>query len=255
MKKWICFFLTLSLLVTGAACTKVTRNRLQSVTELSGMAIGLIGGTQGETHASNIEAKGAIVTIYADTLQAVSALENATLDGVVLDAVTANLLQKDHKSIRILEDAYAYEELRAVTAKENASLAFALSQGIAALQEKGTLDKIVSHYVEGTEYSVSEPKGETGIRLAVAEQVPYAYRDEEGNLVGLNVDIAKAICAQLGISLTITTAEYDMLLEMVQKGRADFAMGAFTEGDAGEKAVEYTDPYMTCHQVVIVRKK
>ena len=255
MKKGICVFLIFSMLLTGAACTKIPRNRLQSVDQMSGMDIGIVGGTQAESYSERLTAEDVRITVFDDASQAAAALESAELDGILIDAETANQIQKEHKSLRILEDAYAFDGISAVTAKENSSLNAALSQAIAVLSESGALDAIVSHYVAGTTYTSPEPKGNTGIRMVTTERKPFAYRDEMGNPTGINVDVAKTICGQLEIGLTISFAERDELTDHVRKGRADFAMDTFRADDQTNTLVDYTDPYMTSHQVVIVRKK
>ena len=55
-----------------------------------------------------------------------------------------------------------------------------------------------------------------------AEFAPYEYHD--GNdIVGIDVDIANAICEDMGASLEITDVAFDSIIPEVQSGNADFA--------------------------------
>ena len=59
-----------------------------------------------------------------------------------------------------------------------------------------------------------------------AEFAPYEYHD--GNdIVGIDVDIANAICEDMGASLEITDVAFDSIIPEVQSGKADFAAAGY----------------------------
>ena len=50
---------------------------------------------------------------------------------------------------------------------------------------------------------------------------PNSYHDEEGNLVGFDVEVAKAIGEHLGVEVEFFEAEWDSLFAAMDSGRVD----------------------------------
>ena len=86
-----------------------------------------------------------------------------------------------------------------------------------------------------------------------AEFEPYEYREGD-EVVGIDADIAQAICDKLGYELEIDDMEFDAILAAVQSGKADFGAAGMTVTEDRKKSVDFTDPYTTAEQVVIVKK-
>ena len=84
-----------------------------------------------------------------------------------------------------------------------------------------------------------------------AEFAPYEYHD--GNdIVGIDVDIANAICEDMGASLEITDVAFDSIIPEVQSGKADFAAAGMTVTEDRQTQVDFSDTYATGVQSVIV---
>ena len=80
---------------------------------------------------------------------------------------------------------------------------------------------------EAAEAGDSAFAGKTLIMSTNAEFAPYEYHD--GNdIVGIDVDIANAICEDMGASLEITDVAFDSIIPEVQSGKADFAAAGMT---------------------------
>ena len=75
-----------------------------------------------------------------------------------------------------------------------------------------------------------EPSGAVRehLNVAVREAPPFAFKDEEGNWVGITVDLWQAVAKKLGYAYDYK--EYDLVgaLEAIQDGRADLGGGAFS---------------------------
>ena len=56
---------------------------------------------------------------------------------------------------------------------------------------------------------------------------PYEYYDGD-NVVGIDADIAKAICDKLGYDLEIEDMEFDAIIAAVSSGKADFGAAGMT---------------------------
>ena len=87
-----------------------------------------------------------------------------------------------------------------------------------------------------------------------AEFPPYESKDNNGNVVGIDVDIMKAICDMLDMDLEINDTAFDSILANVERKMADVGVAGMTITEERRKQVDFTDPYTTAKQVVIVRK-
>lgn len=80
---------------------------------------------------------------------------------------------------------------------------------------------------------------------------PYEYK-EGGEIIGIDAEIAKAICDKLGYTLVIDDMEFDAIITAVTSGKADFGMAGMTVTDERKKSVDFTDSYTTAIQSIIV---
>ena len=83
---------------------------------------------------------------------------------------------------------------------------------------------------------------------------PYEYV-ESNEVVGIDAEIAKAICDKLGYQLQIDDMEFDAIITAVTTGKADFGMAGMTITDERKQSVDFTDPYTNAVQVIIVNEK
>ena len=104
---------------------------------------------------------------------------------------------------------------------------------------------------EAAEAGDSAFAGKTLVMSTNAEFAPYEYHD--GNdIVGIDVDIANAICEDMGASLEITDVAFDSIIPEVQSGKADFAAAGMTVTEDRQTQVDFSDTYATGVQSVIV---
>lgn len=81
---------------------------------------------------------------------------------------------------------------------------------------------------------------------------PYESTDDNGNYVGIDIDVAKAIADKLGLELVIDNMEFTAALEAAQKGKADMVMAGVTVDPDREMVMDFSDSYAKGVQVVIV---
>jgi Na+/H+-dicarboxylate symporter/ABC-type amino acid transport substrate-binding protein len=59
----------------------------------------------------------------------------------------------------------------------------------------------------------------------VRDSLPFIYRNAEGRLVGLEVDLAHVLARDLGVALELVRLERDAIAQALREGRIDIAMG------------------------------
>lgn len=84
-----------------------------------------------------------------------------------------------------------------------------------------------------------------------AEFPPYEYREGD-EIVGIDAEVAGLIAEKLGMELQIDDMAFDSVLAAVQTGKADIAMAGITVTEDRKMSVDFTDPYTTATQVIIV---
>jgi len=84
-----------------------------------------------------------------------------------------------------------------------------------------------------------------------AEFPPFEYLEGE-EIVGADVDIAKAIADKLGMELEITNIDFDAALTGAATGKYDMAVAGITANEERKKNMNFTDDYYTASQAIIV---
>lgn len=95
--------------------------------------------------------------------------------------------------------------------------------------------------------------GQKLVMATNAEFPPYEYH--EGNdIVGIDVEIAKAVADKLGYELQVEDMAFDSIIPAIQSGKADIGVAGMTVTEERKKNVNFTDSYATGVQVIIVKE-
>lgn len=82
---------------------------------------------------------------------------------------------------------------------------------------------------------------------------PWTYHDEEGNLTGFDVEVAKAVADKLGVEVQYAEGEWDGLLAGVQGGRYDIMVNGVGYTEERALAYNFSKPYCFNKTALIVR--
>ena len=83
---------------------------------------------------------------------------------------------------------------------------------------------------------------------------PYEMTDDNGNIIGIDPEIAKAIADKLGLELVIDDIDFDAALISVQENRHDVILAGLTYREDRDLVLDFTDSYATGYQVIIVNE-
>jgi polar amino acid transport system substrate-binding protein len=244
---------------SGTASTQA----ITSLDDLKGKTVGVQLGTTGDIYMSdevggNLDIAG--VEQYNKAADAVQALLSNKIDAVCIDdQVAKKFIEANGDKLTILDTAYAVEDYAACLSKSNTALTEQFNTAIAELKADGTLDAILDKFInktEGAEGYVSSVTSYPNGTLTMATNAafePYEYI-ENGAIVGVDADFAKAICDKLGYDLVIEDMEFDAIIPAVQSGKADFGMAGMTVTEERLQNIDFTDSYCTGVQSIIVLK-
>ena len=262
MKKWKILIGGMMVCMLLAACgsKKVPANRVHNLKDLQGKTIGVQKETTGEYCADEI--KGAKVQKYNRGEDAVKALQAGEIDAVLIDDEPAKVFEKQYRDIVILDEKYAQEEYGIAVAKGNTELLQKINQALDKLKNNGTFDEIKEQWLIKKPYKTAyksrldeNKKRDTLVVATNAEFPPYESKAEDGEVIGMDIDIMKAICDELDMDLQIEDTAFDSILGSLQRGMSDVGMAALTITPERQEKVDFSEPYLSASQVVIVREK
>lgn len=81
---------------------------------------------------------------------------------------------------------------------------------------------------------------------------PFEFLGANSQIQGVDVEIAKAIAAELGVTVTFKEANFDSILMAVKGGKGDIAVSGFTITDERRKSVDFSIPYINSVQYLIL---
>lgn len=84
----------------------------------------------------------------------------------------------------------------------------------------------------------------TAIRFLTEEDYPpFNFRGPDGQPIGFNVDLARAICVELELTCTIQVRRFDTLLDALDENRGDAIVASLAVTPELRKRVAFTDRY------------
>ncbi|MBD5544392.1 MAG: transporter substrate-binding domain-containing protein [Lachnospiraceae bacterium] len=273
MKKFAALSLAAVMALSFTGCSNVAENTVFTIDDLCGKKIGVQLGTTGDIYASDYEdlesgvfpegyeGEASTVERFNKGNDAVQALKQGKVDCVIIDAQPAKAFVEKNDDLMILEEEFAIEEYAICVSKDKADLTAAINGALSELKADGTLDSIIANYIGDdtkgqspyeSPADVDRSKG-TLVMATNAAFEPYEYY--EGNkVIGIDVDMAQAVCDKLGYELKVDDIEFDAIINAVQSGKADIGVAGMTVTEDRLQSIDFTDSYTTATQVIIVRK-
>ena len=91
------------------------------------------------------------------------------------------------------------------------------------------------------------------VMVTEAGFAPYEYY-ENGEIVGVDIDIAKEIAKYLGKELVIKDVSFDSIINEVKSGKSDFGAAGISYTEERAKEVDFTIDYSISKQVIIAKE-
>lgn len=93
---------------------------------------------------------------------------------------------------------------------------------------------------------------DTLVMVTEAGFAPYEYY-ENGEIVGVDVDIAKEIAKELGKKLVIKDVAFDSIINEIKTGKSDFGAAGISYNEERKEQVSFSVDYAVSRQVVVVK--
>lgn len=83
---------------------------------------------------------------------------------------------------------------------------------------------------------------------------PMGYTNEDDEIVGFDIDLAKEVCSRLGIELKLQPINWKMNVTELNAGNIDCLWNGMSVDDTRKEVMNLSDPYMKNKMVFIVKK-
>lgn len=81
---------------------------------------------------------------------------------------------------------------------------------------------------------------------------PMGFRDENNEIVGFDIDLAREVGNHLGIEVEFRPVVWETIAMSLNNGDIDMIWNGYTISDARKKEVTFSDPYLKNQQIIVV---
>lgn len=160
------------------------------------------------------------------------------------------------KTAKVIDIDLTDEEYAFGVDKTQPELLEEVNSFIADMKSDGTFEEICNHYFgDGTPVAVeSAALDDSKDQLVVATNAafePFEYTKGE-SYYGIDMEIAKALADKLGKELVIQNMDFEAVCLSVGQQKCDIAMAGLTIKPDREEYVNFSDPYYSASQKLIV---
>lgn len=83
---------------------------------------------------------------------------------------------------------------------------------------------------------------------------PFTYTDDNGKLIGFDVDLINAIAKEMGYSVDMKGYPFDGIIPTLMTNNIDLIISGFTISPERAQRVDFSDPYYRCGLTFLVKK-
>lgn len=84
---------------------------------------------------------------------------------------------------------------------------------------------------------------------------PMGFRDEKGNIVGFDIDLAKEVAKRIGVQATFQPCDWDGILFDLRSKKIDAIWNGLTITEKRSKQISFSNSYFDDNQIILVKNK
>ena len=275
MKKFLAMLLALVMVLSLAACgnqaTPDANNNDDANNDSNDVQTELTyaveAGSAGEEVANEMGWKITSVGSQADALMEVS---SGTSDAAIIDLLMAGAMVGEGTSYPDLKvtDQKLTSELYGAGCRKGSDLASYINSVMSAAYADGTMLELAKTYgvqealleQPAAEFTASESdsdvayiQGKGKLVVGITEFAPMDYKDDNGEWIGFDADMAKLVAEKLGVEVEFVVIDWDMKVNELDSKNIDVVWNGMTLTDGVQAAMECTNAYCENAQVVITK--
>ena len=211
-----------------------------------------------------------------DQMSVLLALNAKTIDVGVMDSVMAGYyMSQDSQfanSLMIVENLTLATEQYGIAARKGSAFAKAINFALIELAKSGKVAEIATKYglqneicidttatvadptdAEMVDYNYIADQGK--FIVGYTEFAPIAYKDNDGNLIGFDIELARAVAEYLGLDVDFKLINWNTKEAELESKTIDCIWNGMTITEERKAAMEVSIPYMNNKQVAVIRKE
>ena len=250
MKRILCALLALITIFTMTGCGE---KLIEEPRDIYGKRIAVLEGTPSVMYA---QIYGSEVRLCRDKKELLSAVKLGDVDCALVDEDDEKQVKRFQLGVKTLDDPFEVE-LRIAAAYENPNLIKDINSALFYLDDEGILKNIIRGYNRKKDEFVFEhtevPEDAKTLTVGVClQEGPFCYYDENGELRGIEIDIAIEVCAYLGLKCEFEVMEQEDLISAAWGGAVHFSMGGLSLTSPDAARCIMSDPYAECTQIIFI---
>lgn len=224
------------------------------------------GGSAGEEIALE---KGWKITTLEDQAAALMEVASGTSDAAIIDLLMAGAMIGEGTSYpdltytdRLTEEEYG------IGCRKGSDLAQYINCVLGDAYQSGTIQKLAQQYgiteellvpqqestfTTGEDSDVSYIQQKGTLVVGITEFAPMDYKDENGQWIGFDADLAKLVAERLGVEIQFVVIDWGQKINELDSKAIDVVWNGMTLTDGVTSAMACTNAYCKNAQVVVVR--
>ena len=177
---------------------------------------------------------------------------------------------ENHTSFVILNDDFGAEEYAIGFRKEDVSFALTIQRVLDEIYADGTGEKISKEWFgedailrnndfpseleeNPEDTSMAYIIGKNSIVLGLdASFPPMGYTDDDGEIVGFDIDLAKEVCKRLGVELKLQPIDWNSKDMEIAAKNIDIIWNGFSVNEERIEKYTFSKPYLSNRQIIMV---
>ena len=249
-------------LLTTTGCDKhaLAITNVSDIQQAVAAKVGAMTGTTGEALAFS-KFPQATVKSFDDIMDAVAAIKSGQLDAIVTAYPTALQVTKKNQELMILPEPLDHEDTAIAFRKDSAELLQQVNAVIAELKSDGTLQSMQKRWLKPDlspyeEVDIPVPTSGEVLKIGVsATREPLSFVDKSGKVSGHDGELARVIGHKLQRPVAFSNMKFMALIPALQSGKVDMILTGMTATEERKKHVNFSEPYFSNSQVVLVKKQ
>ena len=198
-----------------------------------------------------------------------------SVDVGIMDSIMAGYYMSQDtaysESLMIVENLTLATEQYGIAARKGSGLAKKINEALIALANEGTVNELADKYGIASELCID--KNATVEPLTDAEKAdwdyivgqgkfivgytlfaPIAYKNDAGELIGFDIELAKAVAEKLDLTVEFKEIEWNAKETLLAGKSIDCIWNGMTITEERKANMEISIPYLNNKQVAVIRK-
>ena len=228
------------------------------LSQLNDLDVGTVLGTTYDSDVLNYVPDGPTFKYYSEMSEMLVALKRGRIAACCLDKPVADIAISRNVGLALMpQDAGL--DANAVAMPKGSPLTEKVSAIVSRLVKDGTMDQLENEWCNTPESDRSLPQNDWPtnngvIRCAVDDATePMSYRNDKGELVGLEVELANIIAKELNCQLVLVPMSFDSVMTSLSTHTVDMAIAGISITDERSELFDLSPAYRSAKVTLVTR--